>query len=361
MIGLTAAYARGKSHIRAGKNNQDAYCIMPLNDNMWICAVADGVGSCKHAEIASSIAVETVCHFIYDNFPIDHSPVSVKSMLRTALNKAIKEIYKEAEKNQDSMMAEYQTTLMVLIYDGRRGYCSHVGDGGIFGLTKDGTFAPLTTRQQTDDGYVIPLSAGYQFWEIFELTEDYAGIIMATDGVADKLRNPSVDNGIYVPLMLLFDPHVIRYLEHANVNYSRLFADPKSIPRQIIYNAIYRALRKDYGFKKATAMNIVSSIRKGALFRVIESIEDDITAVCCYNTEIHPHTREPKYYLEPDWASIFSKQRKLLYPDIDSGTGDKLSVEDVAVTNTPQNRINKPIRKIKLAFGKLIKNVKRDA
>lgn len=361
MIGLTAAYARGKSHIRAGKNNQDAYCIMPLNDNMWICAVADGVGSCKHAEDASSIAVETICHFIYENFPIDHSPISVKSMLRTAFNKALKEIYKEAEKNQDSIMTEHQTTLMVVIYDGQRGYFAHVGDGGIFGLTKDGTFTPLTTRQQTPDGYVVPLSAGYQFWEISEFTEDYASIIMATDGVADKLRNPSIDSGIYVPLMLLFDPHVIRYLEHANVTYSRLFADPKSTSRQIIYNAIYRALRKDYSLKKATVMNIVSSIKKGALFRTLESIQDDITAVCCYNTEIHPKAREPKYYLEPDWASIFSKQRKLLYPDIDSDTGNKLSVEDVSVTNTPKNRINKPIRKIKLAFGKLLKKVKRNA
>lgn len=361
MIGLTAAYARGKSHIRSGKNNQDAYCIMPLDDDMWIAAVADGVGSCKHAELASSIAVESVCHFIYDNFPIDHSHISVKSLLRTALNVAVRQIYKEAEKNQDPI-SEYQTTLMVVIYDGDgRGWFSHVGDGAIFGLMKDGTFTPLTTRQQTQDGYVVPLSAGYQFWEISEFTEDYASIIMATDGVADKLRNPSVDSGIYVPLMLLFDPHVIRYLEHANVNHSRFFADPKSIPRQVIYNAIYRALRKDYGFKKATAMNIVSSIKNGELFRTIESIQDDITAVCCYNTEIHPRAREPKYYLEPDWASIFSKQRKLLYPDIDSDTGDKLSVEDVAVTNTPPNRINKPIRKIKLAFGKRIKKVKRDA
>lgn len=357
MIRGIVAYARGRSHICSGKSNQDAYCVMPLED-MYIAAVADGVGSCKHAEIASSLAVERVCHFIRENFPIDATPISVKSMLRTAFNRALKDIHKDAEKNNDSTMRDYQTTLMVVVYhyESQRGYYAHVGDGGIFGLKRDGTFTPLTIRQQTDDGYVIPLSAGYQFWEISELTEDYATLVITTDGVADKLRNASVEGGIYVPLMMLFDPYVVQYLKRVNVNYSKLFAEPDSISRHIIHNAIYRALRKEYGFKKATALNIVSSIKQGALIETLKSIQDDITAVCIYNAEILPKAREPKYYMEPDWKNIYAKRRKLLYPDVDTHTNE----ENAIVSNTPKGSLT-PIRKIKLALGKLLKKVKKDA
>ena len=358
MIGGSVAYVQGKSHVRAGKCNQDAYCIMPLED-MWIAVVADGVGSCKCAELASSMAVETVCRFIYENFPIDYSPVSIKSMLRTAFNRALKEIYREAEKNHDPI-SEYQTTLMVVLYDSRRhqrSYCAHVGDGSIYGLKKDGTFTILTTRQQTADGCVIPLSAGYEFWEISELTEEYASLVMATDGLSDKIRNSFIDGGVYVPLMLLFDPYVVRYLEHANVNYSKLFADPDSVPRRIVYEAIYRALRKEYGFKRGTALNILHSIKEGALFKVLESIQDDITAVCCYNTDIIPESREAKYYMEPDWKSIYDRTREMLYPTLVAEKGGKESLSAVTTKDALEDDFDGNKGRLKLILEKLLREI----
>ena len=353
MIGGSVAYVHGKSHIRAGKSNQDAYCIIPLED-MWIAAVADGVGSCKCADLASSIAVDTVCRFIYDNFPIDHAPISIKSMLRTSFNKALREIHREAEKNQDPI-SDYQTTLMVLIYDGQRGYFAHVGDGAIYGLRKDGTFSILTTRQQTPNGYVVPLSAGYEFWEISELTEEYASLVMATDGLSDKIRNPFMDDGVYVPLMMLFDPYVVRYLEHANVNYSRFFADPNTVSRRIIYEAIYQALRKEYGFKRVTALNILHSIKEGALFTALESIQDDITAVCCYNTDIIPESREARYYMEPNWKTVYAKQCEILYPGLDSEKYEKENMTSVQASETQKDASAECEGRIKLALKKLLR------
>ena len=360
MIGGSVAYVQGKSHVRAGKCNQDAYCIMPLED-MWIAAVADGVGSCKCAELASSMAVETVCRFIYENFPIDHSPVSIKSMLRTAFNRALKEIYGEAEKNHDPI-SEYQTTLMVVLYDSRlqRGYFALVGDGSIYGLKKDGTFTILTTRQQTSDGCVIPLSAGYEFWEISELTEEYASLVMATDGLSDKIRNSFIDGGVYVPLMMLFDPYVVRYLEHANVNYSKLFANPSSVSHRIVYEAIYRALRKKYGFKRVTALNILHSIKEGALFKVLESIQDDITAVCCYNTDIIPEPREAKYYMEPDWKSIYARTREMLYPTLVAEKVGKESLSAVTTKDTREDGFDGNKGCLKLILEKMLKGIMKN-
>ena len=97
------------------------------------------------------------------------------------------------------------------------------------------------------------------------------------------------------------------------------------------------------------------------MLETIESIRDDITTVCCYNTEIHPQAREAKYYLEPDWKSIFSRQKRILYPDLDTDTGSMPSVADISVTKATGPAVNRHFHKIKQAFGKLLKKVKRDA
>lgn len=328
MIKGSVAYARGRSHVKSGKVNQDSYCILPLEDK-WIVAVGDGVGSTKHADKASSIATETVIRFINDNWPVDGSPISIKSMLRTAFNRALVEIRKEAERN-GAPLSEYETTLMAAVYDGKRGYYAHVGDGAIIGRRRDGTYRVLTTRQQTEDSHlVVPLSAGYEFWEISELDEDFVSLLIATDGVADRMVNSSLDEGVYVPLMMLFDPYVIQYLSRKQVNCSKLFDDPTSVPRSTVYNAIYYALRKGYGFKKTEALEIVSSVKRGMLFKTLAGICDDKTAVCIYNSDSPPRARDKGFYTEPDWRRMYSEKQRLLYPSfaLDEGSDGDAKVK----------------------------------
>ncbi|MFA1538499.1 protein phosphatase 2C domain-containing protein [Actinomadura monticuli] len=57
-VTIRAASCRGSAHMRDGKPRQDAFCVGASADGRWIvAAVADGVGSTAHAEVAAQAAV----------------------------------------------------------------------------------------------------------------------------------------------------------------------------------------------------------------------------------------------------------------------------------------------------------------
>lgn len=59
----------GKDHIKKHMPCHDSSLIAAISSSWKIAVVADGVGSCKHAETASKIAVETVAKLIKEQFP----------------------------------------------------------------------------------------------------------------------------------------------------------------------------------------------------------------------------------------------------------------------------------------------------
>ena len=58
----------GRDHKKMSLPCHDYSAIGEISSSWKIAVVADGVGSCKHAEIASKIAVETVIELIQGNF-----------------------------------------------------------------------------------------------------------------------------------------------------------------------------------------------------------------------------------------------------------------------------------------------------
>lgn len=354
MIKGYAGSATGQSHLVQGKANEDAFCVLPLPDR-WIAAVADGVGSCSHAEQASSIAVETSVTFVHENRPIDNAPISIKSLIRTAYNRALLEIKKEADKAGEPL-SEYDTTLSLVVYDGERGYFAHVGDGGIIGLRRDGTYVELSKCQRTQDGCVIPLRAGYAYWQIEEIREPLSAVFLATDGIMDKIRHPELEQGLYVPLLLLLaDPRIIEHLRAKGVHYNEFLKDPmNSLPLpKMFYQALFHAMRR-YGFKHATATNIVNSIKQNGLpHKMLDAITDDKTCVCLYNPEAYPTAREVRYYLEPDWSAVAARQQALLYPGLKVEKDAPAPRADDQATPLPRRKRNR----LRSRIHKLWKNV----
>ena len=47
----------GRNHIKAGKNNQDAYDIFS-DDHCTLAVVCDGCGSCPHSEVGAKIGAK---------------------------------------------------------------------------------------------------------------------------------------------------------------------------------------------------------------------------------------------------------------------------------------------------------------
>lgn len=316
MIKEHATSIRGKSHIRSGTVCQDAYRVLALPNGLKVAAVADGVGSSKCAERGSQIAVKTVTDFVADNYPIDGSAISIKSMLRTAYNRALIEIQKEALRNHNSM-SDYDTTLMVVIYGGKHTFVAHVGDGGIVGLKTDGTYVELSQYQNVD-GRVIPLRAGYEFWRIEEIEYPLASVLIATDGMMDQFRNTNIQQGFYIPLLMLFaDPYVIQFERRKGVNIDKVVSQGHSGHDKALINALYHTLYRSYHLSKAVCNKIISDVvRNGTPFELLRKIQDDKTVVCLYNTSVVPRAQKIQYYSEPDWKKVSDDLQKRLYPSM---------------------------------------------
>lgn len=179
----------GRSHIERGLPCQDSHRILPAQeDGVWIAGVADGVGSAAHAEVGAQIAVREAVSFCARCLPPDRSLAGTYSMVRTAMNYALKQVLREAQDSGEPP-ASYDTTLTLAIYDGTRVIYGHAGDGGLFALRCDGAIVEVTTPQHGADGQtVIPLSGGFQGWEIGTYPHDVASLLLVTDGVRAALR-----------------------------------------------------------------------------------------------------------------------------------------------------------------------------
>jgi serine/threonine protein phosphatase PrpC len=157
--------AVGSSHSSSGTGNQDAKKI-GIAENGWVVAViADGVGSCKYSDVASSIAVDTSVRVCLDEIKTGGENVDLLMIINKAFTQAEREI-DERSLSENHPLSEYDTTLSLVIYDGKHITYGHSGDGGIIGLTNAGDYVKITTPQKKEGQFVIPLRAGKDTWII---------------------------------------------------------------------------------------------------------------------------------------------------------------------------------------------------
>lgn len=273
----------GSSHVKKGSVCQDSNNALKLSNGWVVAAIADGVGSAKHSEIASKIAVDTV-------IDICNSRIN-KHTKFSELRDIILEAYREAEKRiedyaeqQGDVITEYDTTLSMVIYDGEKIAYGHSGDGGIVGLSVDGEYKKITKPQKAEDNIcVIPLRAGENNWVIEEYEGQLASILLATDGVYDTffpylLRGQEVE--VYVPL--------IRY-----------FMDNSGIG--INDDNIEEVKKSRIEFLESPAYS---------------SVTDDKTVLVVFNPKIVPSLKEESYYAEPDWNRLQLEWNKKAYPHL---------------------------------------------
>ncbi len=273
----------GTSHVKKGSVCQDSSKAQRLSNGWVVAAVADGVGSAKHSEIASKIAVDTVTQICCDRINKHTKIAELKTIILDAYRIAEKSIEEFAEKQNDSI-TEYDTTLSMVVYDGEKVVYGHSGDGGIVGLTTDGKYIRITTPQKAEDNVcVIPLRAGESSWVIDECHERLASVLLATDGVYDTffpylLKGQQVE--VYVPL--------IRYF-------------------------------MDNNWLKATENNlseIDESRREFLQSDAYSSVTDDKTVMVVLNPKIMPAFQDEEYYAEPDWNKLQLEWNRKAYPHL---------------------------------------------
>lgn len=277
----------GSSHIKRKTPCQD-YALSKKMSNGWtIGAVADGVGSAKHSEIAARLACETVIDFFVKHIDADKKLYQCCDLLKKAYTEAEQQIEEYVSSHND-VITDYDTTLHVAVFDGNNVAFGHAGDGGIIGLGKDGIYESLTVPQKADDGIcVIPLRAGAASWEFGLSEKEFASILIATDGVYDSFR-PSLLRGqpqeLYIPLLRWFMDNNVLLADYSNI--------------------------KD-----------VQESRKAFLLSdAASSITDDKTVLVIINSEEKPKIREKAYYDEPDWNALREDWKKKAYPHLYSNT-----------------------------------------
>lgn len=273
----------GSSHIKKETVCQDFSKVSFLKNNWVVVAIADGVGSAKHSDIAAKIAVETIIsicntHLIADSF----DPVNIEKILVYAYTMAKLRIVTYVNENNEAI-EDFDTTLDCVVYDGKNVFYGHSGDGGIIGLTLDGEYTRITTPQKGEDGNsVIPLRAGVSSWEFGHPNREFASVLLATDGIYDTICPHLLKNtttGIYIQLARYF-------MDNGIIN-----ADEENI----------KEIEKD-------RMDYINSDDYSV-------VTDDKTLFVLINPNIVPKQQNEEYYAVPDWESLKVEQKRKLYPN----------------------------------------------
>lgn len=277
---------QGTYHIKNNLVCQDAHRIVKCSDSCVIAAVADGLGSEAHSDIAAKLAVEISaahCAEQIGNLAMDDQ---VLELISDSFTLAQQEIEKTAEENGHEL-DQYDTTLSLAVLKGDTLYYGHSGDSGIIALTADGLYQKVTEQQRDEEGRVFPLYFGNEKWVFARYPESVASVFLATDGILETLfpvwlRSEPVS--IYVALARYFmDAEVLRIAEVGETAVrDKISAFMETIPDA--------------------------------------SVNDDKTIVVLANSDVPVRIQTPEYYAEPDWEKLKRKYdnawRKAAYPNL---------------------------------------------
>ena len=197
----------GRDHIKNQIPCHDSSLIKAISSSWKIAVVADGVGSCKHAEIASKIAVKEVAELIKKQFPPSSSDERAYfSVIHAAMHGAANAIETYVEEKDPGNEMEYQTTLAVAIMSSKNLYYGSAGDSGIIALDDQGNYHLVTKKQNDELGRVYSIPTNRLF-EIGKANYIPAAVLCMTDGIYDTIAPVTLRNNkfpVNVPFANMF-------------------------------------------------------------------------------------------------------------------------------------------------------------
>lgn len=267
----------GTQHIKNGTVCQDYNGCKGISEGVSVMAVADGVGSSKHSDVASKLAVETLLEHVAENYDVSSD---MTDLLKDAFLESKKAIEADADRSV-SEYSDYDTTMSAVIYDGDDVSFGHSGDGGIIVLTDKGRYINITKAQKGADGFsVIPLRAGPDHW-VFGNYEKVSSVLLATDGIYDLLMPYLLrgqDTEVYVPLA-----------------------------RSLMDNNILNVNEKNILPIKADLIKFFESEQ-------LSSVTDDKTVAVLINSNKFAEILDDKYYAVPDFDGLRREWEKKVHP-----------------------------------------------
>jgi hypothetical protein len=307
----------GKDHLRTNTPCQDHSDIIHLQNGWTIAAIADGVGSASRSDEGSKIAVASALKFCSENFPTSTDTKSVLAMLLLAFHRAFGDICEHAE-HESTELEAFDTTLTVACFYKGMLFYGHCGDGGIFVVNRFGEASEITTPQKGEDGdSMIPLRFGAKYWVFGQHSENVPTVLLATDGVRDKIASNDFRDSIskvYVPLLLflsIISDLGIKALNSFISYLKKLFSGDDSATSDRIYDRLLNVYSSN---DVADAETIVEQIRSNnELYRFISTITDDISIAVLNDVNVPMTFDMPSgYFSDPNWRSIREERHRRL-------------------------------------------------
>lgn len=261
---------QGTYHVKHDLVCQDSHNIIKCDDSYAIAAVADGLGSEEHSDVASQMAAMISTEFCAENIKVECSDEKILKIIKDSFTLAQSRIEQVAKDNGHDL-DQYDTTLSLAILKGDTLYYGQSGDSGIVALTEEGLYKRVVEQQRDEDGRVFPLYFGEDKWVFGKFPEPVVSVFLATDGMLETLfpvyiRNEPVN--IYVAL-------------------ARYFMGPDSLHIEESGEAYVKE-------KVAEFMNSIPDAQ----------VNDDKTVVVMVNPDHEMKIQEPDYYAEPNWKEL---------------------------------------------------------
>ena len=199
---------QGKSHRERDIVCQDSSAVF-IKGGWRMALAADGVGSCRHSDIASKAAIEAACRFAETAFPVRVTEDDLLAFIRTMANYAANAVDRYVLKHEGNF-EDYHTTLVIALYNGKDLYYANAGDSGIVVLDERGCYHILTEQQNTEYGEVITLAQ--RRFAVGKAPFGVSAVACMTDGLLEWCCPNSLNEHkfkVSVPRMELLIPQSI--------------------------------------------------------------------------------------------------------------------------------------------------------
>lgn len=264
------------------------------NDSYVVAAVADGLGSEKFSDVGSSIASRVSVEYCAKNYVPEMNMEDIQKMMNNAFVYGWKAVCEKAVEDGNSF-DEYDTTLCLVIYDGKSIYYGQSGDSGMITLGEDGYYKVITEQQRDDDGCVFPLCFGPDYWKFGKEEGPFHSVMLMTDGVLEQMIPPVLN---------------------------------KDNPGQYILNIPNLEKLMNRTEDDDEIINEVQT----QLFEYFENypsyaLDDDKTVLVLWNTDTESITLDDEYYTPIDWNKVYGQVNDKIDSDYEISTDDSTNEE----------------------------------
>ena len=215
----------GVSHKGNRAHNEDYILVKKIGD-IYLLAVADGIGGHNAGEVASKMAVETLENFITERYREDLSIEEIKEILEEAYNLAHRKIRENAIGDKEGM----GTTLTTAVIKEDRCIVANCGDSRAY-LIRDGCIIHRTK----DHSFVQALIDSGQITEEKAMEHPMKNIITSALGLDDLIIDTYLWDLKEGDVILLSSDGLHDYVRKEEIlKVVSIYKDPKEIVKRLL-------------------------------------------------------------------------------------------------------------------------------